>query len=264
MSKYVNESGFTALAGGERQVLGSSEEGCCCSIGDSGYWWTSTMISKDNVLARALDNFTDNLYRVESLMCSGFSVRCVKDPEEESENKLNIKNKVAVSKKSETAKSSSNETKKLKAVSYKELISKHFKSISDSRIGLFEKINPKKLNAFSINFDQAFWKKSTILVYLDDTVWGKGDDGYAIVENDKNLFLLVRQYLSNPEIYQLSQMPAFKKPLLLEVRETKKDKYVFIFKKAGSNDVVESNQFSASLNRIFITALNDLVKELKV
>jgi uncharacterized protein (TIGR02145 family) len=68
----TNESGFTALPGGERAG------GDFCSVGNGGFWWSATK-DEDDVWYRIM--YYDNTYvhRMRSNGELGLSVRCVKD-----------------------------------------------------------------------------------------------------------------------------------------------------------------------------------------
>lgn len=48
----------------------------------------------------------------------------------------------------------------------------------------------EKIEQFSLNFDFEFLEKCKFLVYYDDTFWGKGDKGYAIVEINGTIYFL--------------------------------------------------------------------------
>lgn len=70
----TNETGFTALPGGYRDVNGAFD-----FIGDDGSWWSSTELSTDYAYFRYLgygNYYLDNNY-IDKLV--GFSVRCVRD-----------------------------------------------------------------------------------------------------------------------------------------------------------------------------------------
>jgi uncharacterized protein (TIGR02145 family) len=73
----TNESGFTAKAGGCRMFNGvwSTPYG----IQFTGFWWTSTQGSQNELWYRYLDYKNANIFRYHGLKTYGFSVRCVKD-----------------------------------------------------------------------------------------------------------------------------------------------------------------------------------------
>jgi len=49
----------------------------------------------------------------------------------------------------------------------------------------------KKLAYFSSNFNEEFILGSELLIYYDDTIFGKGDDGFLILRNGINYYLLI-------------------------------------------------------------------------
>ena len=70
----TNSSGFSALPGGARSLIGSFD-----LLGDLGFWWSSSQYFSDPwAWARYLDvensNVTRNFYNFRN----GFSVRCIK------------------------------------------------------------------------------------------------------------------------------------------------------------------------------------------
>lgn len=70
----ANESGFTALPGGFRNLNGTYS-----NVRRYGYWWSSTERSASDSWARSLYFGYNNSDRVSSSIKSGFSVRCVKN-----------------------------------------------------------------------------------------------------------------------------------------------------------------------------------------
>ena len=70
----TNETGFTALPGGYRDV-----EGFFYVIGNAGYWWTSTEYQSYFAWFRSLFHTSGKIHRITSYEGDGFSVRCVKD-----------------------------------------------------------------------------------------------------------------------------------------------------------------------------------------
>jgi uncharacterized protein (TIGR02145 family) len=73
-SEATNESGFTALPGGNR-----ASNGAFAYIGGCGYWWSSTHFNKEDGWGRYLFWNTNKLYRSNSSVGSAFSVRCLKN-----------------------------------------------------------------------------------------------------------------------------------------------------------------------------------------
>jgi len=70
----TNESGFTGLPGGMRNV-----PGFFYNIKDSGIWWSSTEYdATDGLLSRADYNY-GGFYKHNLVKTCGFSIRCVKD-----------------------------------------------------------------------------------------------------------------------------------------------------------------------------------------
>ena len=70
----TNSSGFSGLPGGFRDHDGHS-----LSIGDSGYWWSSTEDSTSLAWYRHLLYGTGSVYREYYSTMEGFSVRCLRD-----------------------------------------------------------------------------------------------------------------------------------------------------------------------------------------
>ena len=70
----TNESGFTALPGGYRDIFG-----VFYFIGYHGYWWSSSDLSSDFAWSRYLLYDTADVGRFSYEKNYGFSVRCVKD-----------------------------------------------------------------------------------------------------------------------------------------------------------------------------------------
>lgn len=70
----VNISNFTGLAGGYRNIDGSFN-----SMGNDGFFWSSTEESATHALYRLLFYLNDDLYSFGLSKNFGFSVRCIKD-----------------------------------------------------------------------------------------------------------------------------------------------------------------------------------------
>ena len=70
----TNETGFTALPGGNRNFDGSFFYN-----GYYGYWWSSTEASEANAMNRYMFYNTGNVIGFSHYKKYGFSVRCVKD-----------------------------------------------------------------------------------------------------------------------------------------------------------------------------------------
>ncbi len=68
-----NETGFSALPGGEREIGGFTK------VRERGNWWSSTEIGSASALYRVLKYNDNNLSRFNVGKTVGFSVRCVKD-----------------------------------------------------------------------------------------------------------------------------------------------------------------------------------------
>ncbi|MGO4817081.1 WG repeat-containing protein [Flavobacterium sp. W22_SRS_FP1] len=67
--------------------------------------------------------------------------------------------------------------------------------IGKEKIYLEDNIPEKKIKAFLKNYNSDFVDNSEICVYYDDTLWGKGDDGFAILQNnDGLLYLFINEY----------------------------------------------------------------------
>jgi uncharacterized protein (TIGR02145 family) len=70
----TNETGFTALPGGYRDLVGTFY-----SIGNYGYWWSATESNTGYVWYRGMACNLSSVYRNYNNKVVGFSVRCVKD-----------------------------------------------------------------------------------------------------------------------------------------------------------------------------------------
>ncbi len=70
----TNETGFTALPGGDRGHGGTFD-----GVGDTGYWWSATEGSTSNAWYRNMYYDRSNVYRLYGNKELGFSVRCVRD-----------------------------------------------------------------------------------------------------------------------------------------------------------------------------------------
>lgn len=72
----TNESGFSALPGGNRR----SVRGEFNAIGTLGLWWTSSKSDPENTAwYRYIGNLGSTVYRFDGNLEYGFSVRCVRD-----------------------------------------------------------------------------------------------------------------------------------------------------------------------------------------
>ncbi len=70
----TNETGFTALPGGYRDL-----DGTFVNIGVNGLWWSATENNATNAWNRSMIYGSSNVSRVDSYKEVGFSVRCVRD-----------------------------------------------------------------------------------------------------------------------------------------------------------------------------------------
>jgi uncharacterized protein (TIGR02145 family) len=70
----TNETGFTALPGGERLNMGSYD-----GVGNVGSWWSSTEFNYSDARYRAMTYYATDAFRFGSGKRAGFSVRCVRD-----------------------------------------------------------------------------------------------------------------------------------------------------------------------------------------
>lgn len=73
-ARATNESGFTALPGGDRY-----ENGNFRNIGKDGSWWSSTEFNSDDFWYRYLIYDYSSIGRDHYSKTNGFSVRCIKD-----------------------------------------------------------------------------------------------------------------------------------------------------------------------------------------
>ncbi len=70
----TNESGFTALPGGNRHPGGDFQE-----MGNSGYWWSATQWGNSDAWYRAMSYNLNKVNRYGNTKKYGFSVRCLRD-----------------------------------------------------------------------------------------------------------------------------------------------------------------------------------------
>jgi uncharacterized protein (TIGR02145 family) len=70
----TNQTGFTALPGGDRYYPGSD-----FNMGLAGYWWSKTEYFEGSPWIRSMDMSTTNCYRNLGFGSTGYSVRCIKD-----------------------------------------------------------------------------------------------------------------------------------------------------------------------------------------
>ena len=70
----TNSSGFSGLPGGNRTY-----DGTFGTIGNYGYWWSSTEYVTTNAWCRGLDDDYGFVGRDEYIKENGFSVRCLRD-----------------------------------------------------------------------------------------------------------------------------------------------------------------------------------------
>jgi uncharacterized protein (TIGR02145 family) len=75
-----NKSCFSALPGGYRDIYGNFY-----NIGNNGYWWSATESDASKSYNRSLDYDLENLYWSYSSKGCGFSVRLVRDMDENNE-----------------------------------------------------------------------------------------------------------------------------------------------------------------------------------
>ena len=70
----TDDYGWLGLPGGSRSFNGNFY-----SIGNYGYWWSSSQDNTGRALYRNLHNIVDDVGRNDSSKESGFSVRCLRD-----------------------------------------------------------------------------------------------------------------------------------------------------------------------------------------
>lgn len=70
----TNETGFTALPGGDRISDGNFSD-----IGDIGYWWSTSETNENYTWSIVILNNLGEVFMFEGLKKMGFSVRCKKD-----------------------------------------------------------------------------------------------------------------------------------------------------------------------------------------
>ncbi|NLE00514.1 MAG: hypothetical protein GX640_11630 [Fibrobacter sp.] len=69
-----NRSGFSALPGGYRDIVGDFHQQC-----DIGYWWCATESSAPRAWCRCLYSYIEYLSSIHYLVQNGFSVRLLQD-----------------------------------------------------------------------------------------------------------------------------------------------------------------------------------------
>ncbi len=74
----TNKSGFSALPGGLRYIDGEYND-----LGDDVYFWSSTNYGSDDAWYRIMGYYFPNVYRNYYDKRHGFSVRCVRDQEQD-------------------------------------------------------------------------------------------------------------------------------------------------------------------------------------
>lgn len=70
----TNESGFTALPGGDRYYNGTFS-----GVGYYGYWWSATEYGAADAWSRCMYYSSASVNRHSSYEAGGFSIRCVRD-----------------------------------------------------------------------------------------------------------------------------------------------------------------------------------------
>jgi uncharacterized protein (TIGR02145 family) len=70
----TNESGFSGLPGGSRNLRGEFQYG-----DEAAYWWTSTSFDRELAWYRVIDQSPHYVYRTNYSKANGLSVRCVKE-----------------------------------------------------------------------------------------------------------------------------------------------------------------------------------------
>ena len=71
-----NESGFTALPGGDRY---DDDDGAFDSIGSLGFWWSSTQYDTNYAWRRTLYYYFGGVGKGDYGKGNGISVRCLRD-----------------------------------------------------------------------------------------------------------------------------------------------------------------------------------------
>jgi uncharacterized protein (TIGR02145 family) len=69
----TNESGFTALPGGNRSTVGFG------NVGSMGIWWSATEYSSSYAWVWFMDYNLSDFQRADDNKQAGHSVRCIKD-----------------------------------------------------------------------------------------------------------------------------------------------------------------------------------------
>ncbi|MDP4224265.1 MAG: FISUMP domain-containing protein, partial [Bacteroidota bacterium] len=78
----TNESGFTALPGGSRGIVGTGNKGKFGGQGVVCYWWSVTGISAEpfsQIFGFCINKDYSRLFRNEFYFTDGISIRCLKD-----------------------------------------------------------------------------------------------------------------------------------------------------------------------------------------
>ena len=66
--------------------------------------------------------------------------------------------------------------------------------VGKQKVFLSNDLPLKKIKNFKSNFSEEFFNEGDILVYYDDTVWGKGDDGFMIYIKNEYVYLFFSVY----------------------------------------------------------------------
>jgi uncharacterized protein (TIGR02145 family) len=76
-TEAINSVGFTALPGGTRELTGFGAD--FGGLGYFGHWWSSTEFTSTEAWTRMVDYIDIKVFRINSIMANGYSVRCIKD-----------------------------------------------------------------------------------------------------------------------------------------------------------------------------------------
>jgi SH3-like domain-containing protein len=125
-----------------------------------------------------------------------------------------------------------------KKISFQYDFNKYFESV-DSRVYISENIPPKKLNAFVNRIKREFQDENDIgnefpKVYCDDTIFGKGDDGFLITmdeEDDEDLRLFLAPssgYIARFYFSQIDKIEVIKNNLII-TSNNENDTFSFTF-----------------------------------
>jgi hypothetical protein len=121
---------------------------------------------------------------------------------------------------------------------FKDLVGNH-------KVYLQNDIPLKKLSNFIQTYSEEFINDSEILVYYDDTLFGKGDDGFLILLNNDRFYFFYNNYSPNFKMgmclvkdntnYSINEFKLLDGGIFLDVMDKDEKKYEVTFTLTSSN-----------------------------